>query len=165
MSAILGPQDILIKRVGTRQKSGIKIGSFLLLMILLSCSTKRNGLMDNKLPPCPNSPNCVVTLYPEDQKHHMQPLKLKETKNVLATVKKIMLTRERVKLISKKGNRLHFTQTSRIFRFKDDIQFDLDEEQKTLHFRSASQLGRSDFGVNRERMNEVIAELRQELSL
>jgi uncharacterized protein (DUF1499 family) len=44
---------------------------------------------------------------------------------------------------------------SRVFRFVDDVDFVLDDQAKTIHFRSASRLGRRDFGVNRLRMEEI----------
>ena len=44
---------------------------------------------------------------------------------------------------------------SRIFRFVDDVDFRFDDEARLIHFRSASRLGRRDFGVNRQRMEEM----------
>ena len=44
---------------------------------------------------------------------------------------------------------------SRIFRFVDDVDFRFDDEARVIHFRSASRLGRRDFGVNRERMEGI----------
>ena len=44
---------------------------------------------------------------------------------------------------------------TRLFRFVDDAQFVFDDQAKTIHFRSASRVGRSDFGVNRRRMEEL----------
>ena len=36
--------------------------------------------------------------------------------------------------------------------FKDDVEFYLPDGEGTIHFRSASRLGTSDLGKNRERM-------------
>jgi uncharacterized protein (DUF1499 family) len=47
---------------------------------------------------------------------------------------------------------------SRIFRFVDDVEFLFDPESKRIHVRSASRLGHSDLGVNRQRV-ETIREL------
>lgn len=44
---------------------------------------------------------------------------------------------------------------SLIFRFVDDVEIRFDDAAKLIHFRSASRLGRSDFEVNRRRMEEV----------
>jgi uncharacterized protein (DUF1499 family) len=35
------------------------------------------------------------------------------------------------------------------------VEFLVDPEAKVIHFRSASRVGRSDFGVNRKRMEEI----------
>lgn len=44
---------------------------------------------------------------------------------------------------------------SRFFRFVDDVDFRFDDVARLIHFRSASRLGRRDFGVNRRRMEEI----------
>jgi uncharacterized protein (DUF1499 family) len=35
------------------------------------------------------------------------------------------------------------------------VEFLLDDEAKTVHFRSASRTGHGDFGVNRRRMEDI----------
>ena len=49
---------------------------------------------------------------------------------------------------------LHIEFTSKIFRFVDDVEFYFDEPG-VIHFRSASRIGHSDMGVNRDRMEEI----------
>jgi len=39
--------------------------------------------------------------------------------------------------------------------FVDDVEFLLDPAARTIHVRSASRLGRRDFGVNRERIESL----------
>ena len=39
--------------------------------------------------------------------------------------------------------------------FVDDVEILFDDASKIIHFRSASRVGYSDFGVNRRRMEEV----------
>jgi uncharacterized protein (DUF1499 family) len=41
------------------------------------------------------------------------------------------------------------------FGFPDDVEFLLDDDEKVVHFRSASRLGRSDLGWNRRRMVDI----------
>ena len=48
----------------------------------------------------------------------------------------------------------HIEVTSRIFGFVDDVEFYLNEPG-IIHFRSASRIGYSDLGVNRERMETI----------
>lgn len=44
---------------------------------------------------------------------------------------------------------------TRLFRFVDDVELLADEGAGVIHFRSASRLGRRDFGVNRRRMERI----------
>ena len=44
---------------------------------------------------------------------------------------------------------------SLFFRFTDDVEFFVEVESGRVHFRSASRVGRSDLGVNRERMELI----------
>ncbi|MNR58817.1 hypothetical protein D3C85_1799120 [compost metagenome] len=47
--------------------------------------------------------------------------------------------------------------TSLVFRFVDDVEFLIGEQQ--IDVRSASRLGHSDFGVNRERIERLRRQL------
>jgi len=58
---------------------------------------------------------------------------------------------------------LHYEATSLLLRFVDDVEFLLDDETKTIHFRSASRTGYGDLGVNRKRMEQVRALAGQKL--
>ena len=49
---------------------------------------------------------------------------------------------------------IHIEVTSKIFGFVDDVEFYLNEPG-VIHFRSASRIGYSDLGVNRERMETI----------
>jgi uncharacterized protein (DUF1499 family) len=48
---------------------------------------------------------------------------------------------------------------SRIWHFVDDVEFLLDEPGGVIEVRSASRLGRKDFGVNRARIESIRAAL------
>ena len=49
---------------------------------------------------------------------------------------------------------VHVEFTSRMMRFVDDVEFYFNEPGR-ISFRSASRLGYSDLGVNRERMEKI----------
>ena len=61
----------------------------------------------------------------------------------------------RTKLVKEEEAYLHYEFTSLLLRFVDDVEFLLDDEMKTVHFRSASRTGHGDFGVNRRRMEDI----------
>ena len=108
-----------------------------------------------RLAPCPSSPNCVSTLSTSDR-HRIVPYRyrgsLDEAKRRL---KEIVGAQRGVKIVEEDETYLHVEFTSRIFRFVDDVEFVFEDETKTIHFRSASRTGYSDFGVNRNRMEEI----------
>jgi len=61
----------------------------------------------------------------------------------------------RTKIVEEGPDVLRAECRSRIFRFVDDVEIRFDNQAKRIHFRSASRLGRRDFGVNRERMETI----------
>jgi uncharacterized protein (DUF1499 family) len=66
----------------------------------------------------------------------------------------------RARIVSDVGLEPHYLKAecrSKLFHFVDDVEFVLDDEAKRIRFRSASRLGRKDFGVNRKRMEEIRA--------
>lgn len=63
------------------------------------------------------------------------------------------MKRARIVLAEERYIRAEFT--SAFFRFVDDVEFLLDDGTETIHVRSASRVGHSDFGVNRRRVKEI----------
>ena len=56
---------------------------------------------------------------------------------------------------------LHAECRSRVFRFVDDLDLHLRAEEKIIAVRSASRLGYSDLGVNRNRVEAQRAKLKE----
>jgi uncharacterized protein (DUF1499 family) len=117
------------------------------------------------LAPCPTSPNCVSTLAPlEDSRHAIRPyIYSKSRSEVKAALKAVIAALPRTKLIEDEDSYLHYEFTSLLLRFVDDVEFLFDEEAKTIHFRSASRVGYGDFGVNRQRMEDIRSRLQGKL--
>ena len=117
--------------------------------------TNEAGAAFQRLAPCPNSPNCVSTLDTSDR-HRIAPYRyrgsLDEAKRLL---KEVIGAQRGARIVKEEEIYLHAEFTSRIFRFVDDVEFVFEDETKTIHFRSASRTGYSDFGVNRSRMEEI----------
>ena len=61
----------------------------------------------------------------------------------------------RAKVIMAKEDYVHAQFRSRLFGFVDDVEFSFQEDQKTIHLRSASRTGYYDFGVNRKRVERI----------
>ncbi|WP_313122980.1 DUF1499 domain-containing protein, partial [Exiguobacterium sp.] len=68
---------------------------------------------------------------------------------------RILQILDRVKIVKEEGTYIHAIFTSKVFRFKDDVEFYFDEAAQVIHFRSASRVGYSDWGVNRKRMEDI----------
>lgn len=104
---------------------------------------------------CPSSPNCVST-QAADPKQAIAPLVYPESRaQALARLKRVLASMKRTTIITERDDYLHAEARSLIFRFVDDIEFYLPENQKVIHVRSASRVGYSDLGVNRKRVEEI----------
>jgi uncharacterized protein (DUF1499 family) len=113
------------------------------------------GVREGKLAACPSTPNCVSS-QATDAEHAIAPYgygaALPDAK---ARLKRVVGALPRTRLVGETESYLHFEFTSRIFRFVDDVEFYFDDAAKLIHMRSASRLGRSDFGVNRKRVEAI----------
>ncbi len=131
---------------------------FAMSVFIASCSgvqPSNLGVRDGRLAPCPSSPNCVSS-QSTDREHAVEPLSYTtSTAQAMADVKKIILGMKRTKIVSESGDYIHAQFTSAIWRFVDDVEFYFDDAAKVVHVRSASRLGKSDFGVNRKRVDEI----------
>ena len=137
--------------------SGI-IGS-LMAILLCSCSgarpTEQLGLDNNRLQPCPDSPNCVSTKE-TDPDQRVLPLKLQiEAPTAWAEIVETVTALPRARIISVNDNYLHAECRSSVFGFVDDLELHLQPEPQQVSIRSAARLGYYDFGVNRKRVNEL----------
>jgi len=110
---------------------------------------------DNRLAACPDSPNCVCTLGVAEE-HAIAPYRYRKPRDeAKAVLKQVFSERSRTKLVQEEEAYLHYEVRSLLFRFVDDVEILFDDASKTIHFRSASRMGHSDFGVNRRRMEEI----------
>lgn len=107
------------------------------------------------LPPCRRTPNCVST-QAADPARKMEPIPYTGTLDeARARLLRVLRSYPRTTVVQEGPVSLKAECRSRIFRFVDDVDFVLDGAAKAIHFRSASRLGRRDFGVNRKRMEEI----------
>jgi uncharacterized protein (DUF1499 family) len=113
-----------------------------------------------RLAPCPRTPNCVSTQAPAGPQH-MDPIPYTgPLDQARAKLLEVLRNHPRTKIVSEEADYLKAECRSEIFRFVDDVEFLFDDAAKRIHFRSASRLGRKDFGVNRKRMEEITAAFR-----
>jgi uncharacterized protein (DUF1499 family) len=114
----------------------------------------------SRLKPCPDSPNCISSTAAQSSQR-MDPLPFSQPSSaVMAQIKKAVLEEPRTQMVSEGPLYAHFTFKSAIMGFIDDVEFELDERTKLVHFRSASRIGYSDLGANRKRMENLMIKLR-----
>lgn len=122
----------------------------------ISQSGEANGLVEGKLTKCPDKPNCICSEFEADVSHYIEPVVLSEMtmSEVLSRLKNAI--REMGGSIqAENGNYLAATFTSSIFRFVDDLEIRIDTDQRAIHLRSASRVGYSDRGINRNRIESL----------
>ena len=111
------------------------------------------GVRDGRLAPCRRTPNCVSSQAdPADREHYIAPIPFKGT---MADLRRLVESMQRVTVIEARDDYLYAEFRSRLLRYVDDVELYLDKG--VVHVRSASRLGRRDFGVNRKRIEQLRA--------
>ena len=117
------------------------------------------GVTDGKLLACPNSPNCVSS-QSTDAEHKIAPLTYTgDPAKALADLKAVITNTPRTKIITADGNYLYAEFTSALMGYVDDVEFYLNADKGVIELRSASRLGQSDLGANRDRIEAIRAQL------
>ncbi len=120
------------------------------------------GSASRGLAPCPPSPNCVSSLATEPAQRvdtfRLEASREAVTAAVLASIRGWPGGRTTMR----EPGYIRSEFSSRVFGFVDDVEFWWADDQ-TLHVRSASRLGYSDFGVNRKRIESLRARIREHL--
>lgn len=113
------------------------------------------GLQAGRLAPCPASPNCVCS-HDTDPAHAIAPLPFHgPAPAAMLALKRTIAGRPRVRVVAETPGYLHAEFRTAVFRFVDDVEFQLSEEERVIHVRSASRIGYSDLGTNRRRIEAI----------
>lgn len=111
------------------------------------------GLIENRLSRCPDTPNCVCSEYSDDADHFIDPVRGLNNLTSESLAKTVEQLGGQVKTLTEDYVSAIFV--SRLFGFVDDVEFRIDRENAVLHLRSASRVGRSDLGANRQRVEQI----------
>ena len=107
------------------------------------------GVKDGRLARPKRTPNCVSSQAdPADREHYIAPLK-----GEFARVRTAVESMPGSSVITAAPNYLYAEFRTRVMRFVDDLE--LYHDGNVIHVRSASRLGRRDFGVNRARVESL----------
>ncbi len=109
------------------------------------------------LAPCPSSPNCVCSQDP-DSDHQIAPLAFTDSPDAAwIRLKRVVGEFPRTRIVEERPDYLRAEFTTAILRFVDDVEFLMDGPGRRIQVRSASRVGHSDLGANRERVEQLRA--------
>ena len=119
------------------------------------------GVQEGRLAPPKPTPNCVSSqAEPADEEHYIAPLPFKgDAPAAMAAARKAVESMRGASVIRQEGGYLYAEFRSKIMRYVDDVEFLFDQKAGLIHMRSASRLGRRDFGVNRARVESLRARI------
>jgi uncharacterized protein (DUF1499 family) len=124
------------------------------------------GVQGGKLKPPAKTPNSVSSqadLWPDAvQKDNARiaPISLQgDGKTTIAKIAAVINDLPGSKLVEQRDDYLYAQFTTPLMRFTDDVEFWFDPALGVIQVRSASRVGRKDFGVNRSRVENIRARL------
>ncbi len=138
--------------------------SIILIFMILSLGSCIHGGESKEMvrfADCPESPNCVSSLGdPQDEKHYISPYLLEiSAEAAFVQILQYLENRKDVNILKTEDRSyIHAVFTSKLMRFKDDVEFQIQKDDNNgavVDIRSASRIGYSDFGANRARMEEI----------
>ena len=123
------------------------------------------GVVDGRLQPPSPTPNSVSSQthlhpgHPQAAYAAVEPLPLKAagTAESLRVLVGVLQAMPGVTVVEQKDNYVRAQAQTRWLKFIDDLEFWIDPQDARIEVRSASRMGRKDFGVNRQRLEAIRA--------
>ncbi len=148
----------------TRSFLGGSLLSTVALLSMSACAAQPSAARaaGGKLAACPAAPHCVSS-DDTDAKHQIAPLRIKgDTTQAWAALKAELDKLPRARTVEDRSDYRKLVVTTRVLRFKDDVEFLLRPDRREIAMRSASNVGYYDFNVNRDRLETIRSALRQQ---
>ncbi len=123
------------------------------------------GVREGKLKPPSRTPNSVSSqagLWPDGDYAStyasIEPLRVQgDRATAITRLRALLAAWPGARIVAEEPDYLRVEFTTRWLRFVDDAEFWLDSAHNVIQVRSASRLGRKDFGVNRARIETIRA--------
>lgn len=134
------------------------------LFALSACSKAPDNLghENGRLAPCPETANCVSS-QATDKEHHVDPIQATGHEDtVIIRLRDAIESMFGSKIITIDETYIRAEFTSRIFRFVDDLECFYDKANGRIEVRSASRIGYSDLGANRQRVEDLRAKFTEQ---
>ena len=127
----------------------------LIIMSIMSRFGGSHGLFKGKLQACKVTPNCICS--EEFDNKNAEPINIQGVNTEVAweELRNVVISTGG-KIEFDDGKYLWATYTTPLFRFVDDFEARLDEQDAVIHLRSASRVGHGDMGVNKKRINNIV---------
>jgi uncharacterized protein (DUF1499 family) len=126
------------------------------------------GVKDGKLKRPSKTENSVTSQADQWADHPMRayasiaPLKISGDGSAeMGKIAATLVALPRTTIVQQSGDYLYAQCTTALLKFTDDVEFYLDKTNGMIQVRSASRIGRKDFGVNRARVEHIRAALGQ----
>ena len=117
------------------------------------------GFRDGSFQPCPDSPNCVSS-FASDEQHAIAAFQISgDPEAAWEALESELSGLLRVEIASHSADYIHAVFTTKVMRYRDDVEFYLDSASGEIALRSASRVGHGDMGANRERIESIRASL------
>ena len=124
------------------------------------------GLNDGRLKPPAKTPNSVSSqadLWPDAPRRdeaRITPIAVQgDGKATIARIAQMVEGLPGARIVERRDDYLYAQFTTALMRFTDDTEFWFDPAANSIQVRSASRVGRKDFGVNRARIEGIRARL------
>ncbi|WP_417598961.1 DUF1499 domain-containing protein [Oceanospirillum sp.] len=134
----------------------VVLGSIIAFLTGCMHDIPKLGVENNRLKPCPDTPNCVAS-HPDTQESQKIPPILYTAEQTQAYNQMEALLTEQSDAIVITREHAHYLRAdfrTPLMGFIDDVEFYF-QVPGVIAVRSASRIGYSDFGVNRRRIEEI----------
>jgi uncharacterized protein (DUF1499 family) len=144
----------------------ILIAIILLVIVVLAMYSMNSrkpvetGLHNGHLRVCPGTPNCVSSEGDKNAEKVLAISYTSEPEQAWNNVKTAITETGGLIQIEQNGY-LHAIYITPVIRFVDDVELRMDEDKKVIHIRSASRVGRKDFGANAQRVALIREKFKQ----
>jgi uncharacterized protein (DUF1499 family) len=116
----------------------------------------RLGLQDGRLHTLKKDAQNAVSSFSEAPYSQIKPITAsKDPRGTFSRLVQAVKATPGATIVKQDPNYLYAEFQTPLLKFVDDVEFLLDEGNAVIHVRSASRLGRKDFGVNRKRIETL----------
>ena len=115
------------------------------------------GVVNGQLKPLSTRPNCVSTQTDISEKKVPTLVMKDDLASTMTAIKGSINSYQygKVSIKAETKDYLYVVFETPTMKWRDDVEFWIDEENKAVHFRSSSRAGHSDRGLNRQRYDAL----------